>query len=100
MLDLAGHVVGLVVAGPDALLLDEGVDFALEKTALAAELHLDDGGVAGDAGEAHAVGGAEVAEAVGDEMALVDLDGADDVWAVAIDHVGAVVDAVVCELAQ
>ena len=68
LLNLLGYVVGLVVAGTDAFLLDEGVDSALEETALAAELHLNDGGVAGDTGEAHAVGGAEVAEAVGDEI--------------------------------
>ena len=97
---LLGDAMGAVTTGTNTFLLDERVDAAAEETALAVGLYLNDGGIAGDALEVHAVGGAEVAEAVGNEASLVDLGGADDVWAVAIDDVGTVVDAEMGEPAQ
>ena len=99
-LDLAGDGTLLVEAGAYAFGLEEGVDLAVEEAAVAVDGDGDYGGVGGDAGEAHAVGGAEIAEAVVDEAVFIDFDGADDVWAVAIDDVGTVVDAEVCQLTQ
>ena len=100
LLHLAGDVVSLVVAGTYALLLDEGVDATLEETTLTVGLHLDDGGVAGDACEVHAVGRAEVAKTIDNETTVIDLDGTHYVGTVTINDVGTVVDTVVSQFAQ
>lgn len=97
--NLLGDAVSVVATRSNAFLLNERMDLATQETAAAVGLYLDDGGIAGDALEVHAVGRAEVAEAVGNEASLVDLGGADDVGTVAVDDVGTVVDAEVGQTA-
>ena len=98
---LAGHSVGVVRPWADAFLLNERVDLSVDEVAV---LTIDaDGynwGVGADAGEAHAVGGAEVAEAVGYEMSFIHFDGTCHVRPVPVDHIGSVFHAEMCELSQ
>ena len=95
-----GNGVVLVDAWAGVVGLYEGVYLAVHKLAFVVQSHGDDGRIAADAGDADACGGAEVAEAVGDEVAFIDLHGAADMRAVSIDEVGTVVDAEVREGAQ
>ena len=90
----------MVNAWPHALGLDKGINLAMVKGAISADCDFYDWGVAGDAGEVHAVRGTEVAKTVGDETIFIDLHGADYVRAVAIDYVGTVVNAEMGEVAQ
>ena len=60
----------------------------------------DDGGIAEGACDADACGGAEIAEAVGDEVSFVDFHGAGHMRPVAEDDVGSEVDAVVGKVAR
>ena len=99
-LDFLGHGVSLVKAWPYPLCLDEGVYLAATEGAISVDGDFHYGRVAGDAGEVHAVGGAEIAEAVGDEAAFIDFHSADYVGTVAIDYVGTIVNAEVGEVAQ
>ena len=98
--DLVGHAAALVGAGTGATLLDERVDLSFEETTLAVDLDFGDGCIARNARQTDVIGGAEIAEAVGNEAALVDLHTTDDVRAVAIDDIGTVVYAEVCQLTQ
>ena len=98
--NLLGDAVGVVATRSNAFLLNERMDLATQETALAVGLYLDDGGIAGDSLEVHAVGRAEVAETVGNETAFVDLCGAYDMRTVPIDDVGTMVDAEMGETAQ
>lgn len=100
LLDLAGYLVAVVLSGAYAFLLKEGVDAAMLETAFVVDGNLDDGGMGGDACQAHAVGRTEVAETIDDKAPVVDFGGTHDVRAVAIDDVGTVVDAEMGELAQ
>ena len=94
------HGILFVDAGPFAGSLFEGMDATVDKYAVAVEADGDNRGIATDARDVDTRGCAEVPEAVGDEVPLVDFYGAADMRAVSIDEVGAVVDTEVRERAQ
>ena len=98
--DELGGAVLPVETRPDGWLLNEGVDLALQETPFAIDFHLEEGCIAGDALQADALGRAEIAEAIGDELVVVELDATRHVGTVAVDDVGAEVDAPVGKLAE
>ena len=90
--DFASYCVGVVTAWSLAFLLDKGMNLSFQEGSVRGNLDFDDGGIASDASQIHAVGRGKVAEAVGNEAAVIDLHASYDVWAVAIDHISTIID--------
>ena len=90
--DFASYGVGVVTAWSLAFLLDKGMNLSFQEGSVRGNLDFDDGGIASDASQIHAVGRGKVAETVGNEAAVIDLHASYDVWAVAIDHISTIVD--------
>ena len=97
---MPGHFVFGIRERARTRCLDERVDAAFHKAAVAADAGHEHGRIAREARHVDAVGRAEIAEAVGDQVAFVAFYGPDDVGAVAEHDVGAQVDAVVGEDTQ
>ena len=77
------------------------MNLTIEETACSSiDVDLDKGSLTGDARKTHIVRSAEIAETIGDETVLVDLDAADNMWPVAVDDISPMVDAEVSQLAQ
>ena len=98
--DFAGGTVGGIEAGAYALGLEEGMDLSAHEAAVGGEFEREQGGIAQHAAEAHAVGGAEIAQTVGNEVFLIEFDRPRHVGAVAVDDVSPGIDAEMGKLAQ
>ena len=99
-LHFAGGTARSVLPGADALMLDKGVDFPFHKTPVAGELEFQQRGIGQHAGEAHAIGCAEVPQTVSDEMLLVKFHRPHHVGAVAENDIRPRIDAEMRKLAQ
>ena len=94
---MAGDNGGGVASRADAVMLDKGVDAAGFEAPVPGYADFHNRGIAVDAADVDAVGGAEIPEAVGDEVAFVHFHCAGDVRPVPEYDVCAEVDAKMCE---
>lgn len=97
---LLDDAAGLVVARTKASRLCHRIDTPTQETSVFIDAYHHQWCLTGDADKAHIIRCAEVAQAVGYKAILIDLDGTHHMRTVAIDNVGSMVYAEVCQLSD